>query len=680
MITRTLSRWLMSIALAILALVAINLLLARPPAQARHAASLINCSGSIQACINAANDGDTILIAAGRYTESLTLSKPVSLTGENRDTTIIHAAEGQRVLTVTGATISNSVVISGLTFTGGSADYGGGMLITDTAQPLIRDSIFINNDATIGGGIYAQSDLTVLNSNIISNTATEFGGGAFAEHAAQVTGGQFTSNTGIALRVFGPLDISDTHFTSNTGSSAGGVDASDSVTITNTRFENNTGSNAGGLYARNGKKILTNTLFINNSGGGLATDYDGAVTIYGGRFERNHTTGGGGAISLGFQTGVHLTLVGTAVFSNTADDPGGGIFLTSGIVNVIDSRFENNAAGGDGGGIAMASGILNSSNSHFENNIANGMGGGIYATFTQLYLTNTQFISNAASYGGGGMQGGHGYVTGGRFERNSVTEGYGGGLQGAEFILSDTIFISNTAAYGGGGASLIGPYIDIRGGHFENNRTLVPSPDAIPCGGGGLISSGLLIITGTQFIKNTSASNGGGICADFDSQVVNAIFDRNVATLNGAAVFFGGMRQYALLHTTIANSGLNPQAAIAVLSGTLNLTNTLIANHAIGISNTAGMVYEDYNLFFNVITNTVDVTSGGHSLIGDPRFVDPPHGDYHLQFSSAAIDHGVDAGVTTDLDGNPRPIGLGFDIGAYEYQNIRYLWLPVIRK
>src|SRR5512141_3260526 len=145
MATRTLARWMLSIALAVLVLVAIQLLLAKPLAQARPASTLINCSGPIQACIDAANDGDTILIAAGRYTESLTLSKPVSLTGVSRDTTIIHAMAGQRVLTVTGATISNSVVISGLMFTGGSADQG--------------------------GGIYADAPLIVMSSQFISNTS-----------------------------------------------------------------------------------------------------------------------------------------------------------------------------------------------------------------------------------------------------------------------------------------------------------------------------------------------------------------------------------------------------------------------------------------------------------------------------------------------------------------------------
>lgn len=51
----------------------------------------------------------------------------------------------------------------------------------------------------------------------------------------------------------------------------------------------------------------------------------------------------------------------------------------------------------------------------------------------------------------------------------------------------------------------------------------------------------------------------------------------------------------------------------------------------------------------------------------DPLFIAPAADDYHLQPGSPAIDAGLNVGVTTDLEGNPRPHGSGYDIGAYEF-------------
>src|SRR5262249_8594298 len=86
------------------------------------------CTTTIQACINLAASGDTITIPAGTYNESLTLNKAISLTGALSSTTFIQAVSGQRVITVTGSVISNSVIISGMTIYGGnSTTTGGGM-------------------------------------------------------------------------------------------------------------------------------------------------------------------------------------------------------------------------------------------------------------------------------------------------------------------------------------------------------------------------------------------------------------------------------------------------------------------------------------------------------------------------------------------------------------------------
>ncbi len=56
-------------------------------------------------------------------------------------------------------------------------------------------------------------------------------------------------------------------------------------------------------------------------------------------------------------------------------------------------------------------------------------------------------------------------------------------------------------------------------------------------------------------------------------------------------------------------------------------------------------------------------------LTFDPKFVNPDGRDFHLQASSPCIDAGVSIdGLTTDPDGNARPQGAAFDIGAYERQ------------
>ena len=65
------------------------------------------------------------------------------------------------------------------------------------------------------------------------------------------------------------------------------------------------------------------------------------------------------------------------------------------------------------------------------------------------------------------------------------------------------------------------------------------------------------------------------------------------------------------------------------------------------------------------------------TLVVDPQFVNyqpDGTGDYHLQNTSPAIDAGTSIGApTTDLDGNPRPQGDGFDIGLYESKVSRAL-------
>jgi hypothetical protein len=70
------------------------------------------------------------------------------------------------------------------------------------------------------------------------------------------------------------------------------------------------------------------------------------------------------------------------------------------------------------------------------------------------------------------------------------------------------------------------------------------------------------------------------------------------------------------------------------------------------------------NLFFgDGATPSFSTTS----LNGDPKFVDPANSNFQLQSGSPAVDAGANDGISRDIMQTPRPQGVAYDIGAYEY-------------
>ena len=61
---------------------------------------------------------------------------------------------------------------------------------------------------------------------------------------------------------------------------------------------------------------------------------------------------------------------------------------------------------------------------------------------------------------------------------------------------------------------------------------------------------------------------------------------------------------------------------------------------------------------------------------GNPKFVNPSKANFHLQESSPAIDKGSSINApTSDFDGNQRPQGAGYDLGAFEYVTVTSLYV-----
>ncbi len=117
------------------------------------------------------------------------------------------------------------------------------------------------------------------------------------------------------------------------------------------------------------------------------------------------------------------------------------------------------------------------------------------------------------------------------------------------------------------------------------------------------------------------------MCDDYSSpSVINCIFWENSAIV-GAEIAIGGFSQPANL--TVSYSNVQGGEA-------------------------AAYVQPDASLYW--LDRNIDA---------DPLFVGLF--DYHLSAGSPCIDTGTDAGVYTDIDGQSRPSGAGYDMGAYEF-------------
>jgi parallel beta-helix repeat protein len=78
-------------------------------------------------------------------------------------------------------------------------------------------------------------------------------------------------------------------------------------------------------------------------------------------------------------------------------------------------------------------------------------------------------------------------------------------------------------------------------------------------------------------------------------------------------------------------------------------------------------IYVDHNLIDGFRGWWCEIY-GSMPTVGDPCFVNPSLGDFHLKPNSPAIDKGLPIDAPSyDFEGDPRPAGSGYDIGIDEY-------------
>jgi parallel beta-helix repeat protein len=187
------------------------------------------------------------------------------------------------------------------------------------------------------------------------------------------------------------------------------------------------------------------------------------------------------------------------------------------------------------------------------------------------------------------------------------------------------------------------------------------------CGGGiytGHNSSP--IITNCRFFNNHADDDGGAMCNDYSSPIItNSLFILNNSYDVGGAIY----NNYSSPIISNSTFTLNAGNGGGMYN---NYSNPRITNSILW-GDTSGEIWNDHSS----PTVTYSIVQGGYSGEGnidaDPLFVNDVPGptplDLHLTAGSPAIDVGTPEGAPdTDFEGNSRPSGEGYDMGAYEYQ------------
>ncbi len=225
-------------------------------------------SSTVQGGINGAEEGDTVMVAPGRYVEhDITfLGKAITVMGTDPEDTSVVAStvvDGSflgRIFNFESLEDSTSV-LTGLTITGGSHAYGGGINCFTRSSPKITRNIVTGNSSFGGAGIRCYHSSPVIRNNMIRGNNVLWGG-----HGA-----------GISCYFSSPLIENNQIVENKTDNLADGGGiwcGNSSPTILNNTIRNNEagtiGGYGGGIHCQvNSNPVITNNTITENLRGGI---------------------------------------------------------------------------------------------------------------------------------------------------------------------------------------------------------------------------------------------------------------------------------------------------------------------------------------------------------------------------------------------------------------------------
>ena len=218
---------------------------------------------SIQAAINDADTGDTVLVHDGTYEENINFSaKALTVKSVNGAASTIIDGKGSGIVVTFSSGEGSGSVLDGFTIfhgSGSGSNWGGGIRCF-SSSPTITNCIISGNTGYAGAGISCESGSSPAITNcIISENTALIGGGIYCKNSSPT--------------------ITDCTISGNTGTwTSGGIgcDSGSSAIITNCVISGNTAGDGGGIYSYTSSPSITNCTIRGNTatqnGGGITCD------------------------------------------------------------------------------------------------------------------------------------------------------------------------------------------------------------------------------------------------------------------------------------------------------------------------------------------------------------------------------------------------------------------------